>query len=602
MKASYRILPLICFSILLSPLILANNNNDLLNPLLLENDLVPPSIHSTYSSLNIINETILVNTEMIVDEDIIIESTGKLVLINSTIRMKKPSFSSYKILVENQGNFTLLDSKITTFEEVYNVFDSYTYYIDLSPGSHFLMEGSEILYAGSKTLWDWGGVIVYTDNVLITNSVFKYNHIAVTLDNGNNALLQNNTIEYNTLGVLIWGGDSLNISQNTFISDGLYVCGLSLADSRSLVINANTVNGKPLLFYSEVSNQVFQNLEIGEYIFSFSSNVSIRNTSASSIHFWNSTDTLIEDCFLSNSDEGVRIYNCLNAAIESSEFTNLLTPIHLWGHNVNATDNTIFDNHYGIHVEIECNGVLVASNLVSNTAAGCAISGWGKNIVIKDNMIENCPVLEGISIIGGVNKTVIGNKITAIVPSYGFGIKSSYVTNMVMSQNNISNYESGIICEFNSNLTISNNAIYGNDHGIFCFKSNLGEITDNILQENTYYGVKLENSSNLTIYRNSFYYNNLAGSSQGYDNSTENHWFSPLLSIGNYWSDYDESGAYDIEGPANMKDLFPIDTPFHPPLISELPNNSQNLFRIILPSLVVVLLVLRKKKYLRSTC
>ncbi len=117
-------------------------------------------------------------------------------------------------------------------------------------------------------------------------------------------------------------------------------------------------------------------------------------------------------------------------------------------------------------------------------------------------------------------------------------------------------YASGsqnILVEYSNDVS---KKIYKNDYGVIFYQVSTGEITENNISQNTHYGVKLMSSSDVKVYKNIFYENN--GSSgdgtydskhiQAYDDeSTEytNYWNT--TTVGNCWSDWDQSTPYQLD-------------------------------------------------------
>ena len=79
------------------------------------------------------------------------------------------------------------------------------------------------------------------------------------------------------------------------------------------------------------------------------------------------------------------------------------------------------------------------------------------------------------------------------------------------------------------------------------------------LQENLKYGVKLESNGFNIIHNNNFTDNMYEGSSQAYDDGFRNTWYDTETMEGNYWSDYDGTGNYSIDGSAGSVDLYPFE-------------------------------------------
>ena len=129
--------------------------------------------------------------------------------------------------------------------------------------------------------------------------------------------------------------------------------------------------------------------------------------------------------------------------------------------------------------------------------------------------------------------------------------------------------------------------------------------------DNQNYGIYLDQYCiNNEIHRNNFIDNNLGGSSQGFDDGTDNTWYDIITSKGNYWNDWSGSGSYAIDGSANCVDLYPLGSPatYNPietPI--ETPTNESNtitelggIFYLtgttLVFSIVLFMVIKRKKK------
>ena len=138
---------------------------------------------------------------------------------------------------------------------------------------------------------------------------------------------------------------------------------------------------------------------------------------------------------------------------------------------------------------------------------------------------------------------------------------SNYCT---INNNTISGAEYGItICNGDYNLIVNNTLKENSKNGlVFDCESRLNTIIANKFNNNTLEAITIDNlCNNMLIYHNSFINNNLAGISQAIDNGLHNNWFFIDISEGNYWSDYDDSGYYQISGTANSTDLYPLGVP-----------------------------------------
>ncbi|MBA7557635.1 hypothetical protein ES705_50399 [subsurface metagenome] len=124
--------------------------------------------------------------------------------------------------------------------------------------------------------------------------------------------------------------------------------------------------------------------------------------------------------------------------------------------------------------------------------------------------------------------------------------------------------------------------------------SDLCIIKYNRLIENEEYGIYIETSDN-TIFNNTFIDNNLGGSSQAYDEGIGNYWYNVVTLEGNYWSDWSGTGSYSIDGSASSIDLYPLETPI-PPVIAEYNYQNLTVIMTLIPLMLIGIILLKRKK------
>jgi hypothetical protein len=83
------------------------------------------------------------------------------------------------------------------------------------------------------------------------------------------------------------------------------------------------------------------------------------------------------------------------------------------------------------------------------------------------------------------------------------------------------------------------------------------------------HAINIANCFNNTVWGNNFLYNNPNGTiviatlfyKQAFDDEI-NHWYNPVLTLGNYWSDllWNATAIYPLDGGSNI-DLHPLEFP-----------------------------------------
>ncbi|MHA1684769.1 MAG: NosD domain-containing protein, partial [Candidatus Heimdallarchaeaceae archaeon] len=95
--------------------------------------------------------------------------------------------------------------------------------------------------------------------------------------------------------------------------------------------------------------------------------------------------------------------------------------------------------------------------------------------------------------------------------------------------------------------------------------SSFNLLTYNTFKKNTLWGVYVDfHCYNNTIHHNSFIDNNVEeyfGFSQAYDLGLYTLWYDPEKLEGNYWSDYQGTGNYTINGYFYNFDPYPLSSP-----------------------------------------
>jgi parallel beta-helix repeat protein len=116
----------------------------------------------------------------------------------------------------------------------------------------------------------------------------------------------------------------------------------------------------------------------------------------------------------------------------------------------------------------------------------------------------------------------------------------------------------GVHMYFTVNCSIYRNRIHNNQRGVLFENADFCEILNNSIYSNWENGLELAfYSENNTIYGNSIGWNDVSGGQEGnaFDMG-ENNTFDDGLSLGNFWSDYNESEPYEIPGNMNSTDRF----------------------------------------------
>jgi parallel beta-helix repeat protein len=192
-----------------------------------------------------------------------------------------------------------------------------------------------------------------------------------------------------------------------------------------------------------------------------------------------------------------------------------------------------------------------------------AITSNTTSFIVEDTtahfVISNCR-LETDGIFGGIIfQNVENGKVSNCeIVNTASGIIVDDSLDVVIENTTIYSSDSGIALNGVLNATISGCTTFYNFRGIVLDYTNRSQIRDNTIYANWQYGVQIGFSShNNSIYGNSIGWNDMASQIRYNALDTgEDNYFDDNISIGNYWSDFNETESYVIPGTANSIDSF----------------------------------------------
>ncbi|MBA7578428.1 hypothetical protein ES708_20290 [subsurface metagenome] len=312
-----------------------------------------------------------------------------------------------------------------------------------------------------------------------------------------------------------------------------------------------------------------------------------------------------------NGHNGILLYYSGSSMVENNTFTNCgldisedtidaylsYTVENNWvngkklGFYTNLDSTIIVEPVYGQLILVNCTNVTVRDQIINNTSTGLFLYSCTYSVIINNTLNNN---RRGISLSSSGSSTVANNTCSnngykGIYLRYsgsstvanntcsnnGYGIGLYYSSSSTVANNTCSNNDwEGISPVYSDHSTVANNTCNNNWYGILLYYSDFCVVTYSLLQENRYYGVYLRyDSDNNLIHHNTFVDNNLGGTSQAFDDCTNNFWYDTETLEGNYWSDWSGTGSYTINGYAGSIDLYPLDEPavyLGPPVITDI--------------------------------
>jgi len=294
--------------------------------------------------------------------------------------------------------------------------------------------------SGNKVSYNGGsGIEYYPFNAEVTSNIVTFNALgsAYSQDfgiadmcivqgcpNSTKALVSYNQIAYNYAGGLGLGvGPMDTLVGNNFTGDGLKISlpGAStpftsalptfFADpSRLQIASDNSINGKPLLYYTKCTNLAINGIPLGELLV-----VNCRNLRISNLHIYESTlgiqlidvnDTLITgNSVNSNTESGIRMDYYNNATIVGNNISN------------NGADGSVNGVSAASPFQPNTVGLLYHNNFIDDLASGLMQDNgypsggnywWPAVVSAVDNCSgpnqDICPKPDGIADKGGTDR------------------------------------------------------------------------------------------------------------------------------------------------------------------------------------------------------
>lgn len=290
---------------------------------------------------------------------------------------------------------------------------------------------------------------------------------------------------------------------------------------------------------------------------------------------------IIKNCWITALDVCIRIIDAYPSLVTIDNCTCI---------------NTITGDGIGIWIQ-RCDGSILLNNTCNfNLHTGIRID-MCHIVHVEDNTCYNNGD-EGIYIDNAADNGIyLSNK---VILNGGFGILNEISHNNLFQYNLVANnswegiYIATSLLATIVNNTIETNGIGGSAPGIYFENSHNGWVAYNNIIKNEGYGLYVDHNSDFLIaHHNNFITNNMGGT-QAYEGYIPGHqnatWYEIARLEGNYWNEHVGPGVYNIAGPCNNIDPYPLNSSV---IISEF---STIIFGLILLSLVGLISISYKKK------
>jgi parallel beta-helix repeat protein len=428
------------------------------------------------------------------------------------------------------------------------------------------VNGKPLVYledASSHAVVDAGQVVlVNCDHIQVQNLNLSYTTIGVELWNTNNTLISDNNLtrdgEY---GVFLTHSCSYNtISENNITLGDMsinqagilleYSCSYNTISKNKVTASIGMGSGVGLVNSCE-HNSISGNVFVGVGLLLQSLNVVVDNTVNGKplVYLENASDQAVTDA------GQVILISCDHIQVQNLNLSRATMGLGLW--NTNHTlisGNIMTDEVYGIALTYSFNNT-ISENTVTNNAYGITLNAFSNYNDVSGNNVNDT-----------ISSPYVGTS-----PHGGILLISSCNYNGI-SGNMIANRRYGIIfsssCNYND---VSGNRITKGTYGIYLLSSCSSNTVSGNSVTNNAYGIFVSSSSNNIIYHNNFVDN----TNQAYiSGASTNVWDDGYPSGGNYWSNYaglDEKSGPNQDQPgsdgigdsprvidANNKDNYPL--------------------------------------------
>gem|GEM_PF-5170075 len=411
--------------------------------------------------------------------------------------------------------------------EVYDNVDIGIYVSNLTDGR---VSGNEIYDSGGATQ-EYGLVLVNADPSTISDNEIHDHVVGMVLEDLDDVTIQDNNLYDNMLGVHLGISQFASNADVSFIDNNITdstTNGINVTLSHGIVFTGNNIsdNGNDGLYMNLTENATFdgnyfQNNLAGADLYwcdnaQFENNLFDNNVFGLYVD-WSDYVTVEDNEFTSNDPVGVELEDCWYSSVHSNDFLNNgdgggVPAIYILnGYADNVTSNTMEGDDHAIYIE-DSDELYIGQNTINGTDdTGIRLHSGVTNSVVEDNIISNSGEY-GIYLSSGSDNELIDNEVYMACQD-GALDGAVYVETtdlMEINDNEIHDNmdcDAGLFLGGSDSATIDPNYVYNNKEGITLDTCHFAILEDNVIYNNSWWGVYFDTCLSSTMEDNTIYEN-----------------------------------------------------------------------------------------------
>jgi len=265
-----------------------------------------------------------------------------------------------------------------------------------------VQRNNTVIDGNGHSLFGRDGMAIYTigmnltavNNVTVKNADIVGFSEEIRLSHSHNITITGNTFVGNNVTSGRSAGIDLDSSSNNNITGNVFInaC-LGVFDSFENVVMSNVVNGKPLVYREDSSDQTIGNA--GQVVLVHCNRIEIENLTlfylAVGIELYETNNTSLFNNTITNGDEGIFLYSSHNNSIDQNNVgANLFYGIMILSSDNNSlTNNSLTANrHNAIDLE-NSSRTLITGNNISDNLCGLYLYCSSNNMIYHNSFLYN---------------------------------------------------------------------------------------------------------------------------------------------------------------------------------------------------------------------